>query len=78
MGEVVPPGLVRSTPSCSVVLVVVAAEVGTLGVSVETSCAVDADAAVFVVVLSDVAVSLVGGAGTVVESCVVEGTGAGA
>lgn len=57
-------------------------EVGTLGVSVGISvkvgCAADGDASVFVVVVSDGTVSLVVVVGTVVESCVVDGKGAGA
>lgn len=75
MGGVATPGLVRLTRSCSVVPAVVAAEgeaeaeLGTLGVTVETGAG-----RVFV---ADVAVSLVGGAGAAVESSVVDGTGAG-
>lgn len=54
-------------------------EVGTLGVRVESGVrAVEADAAVFVAAVSDEAVSLVVGAGAVVESPVVDGTGVGA
>lgn len=78
MGGVATPGLVRLTRSCSVVPAVVAAEgeagaeLGTLGVTVETGAG-----RVFVAAVSDVAVSLVGGAVTAVESSVVDGTGAG-
>lgn len=57
-------------------------EVGTLGVSVGISvrvvCAADGDASIFVVVISDVTVSLSVVVGTVVESCVVDGKSAGA
>lgn len=78
MGGVATPGLVPLTPSCSVVPAVVAAEgeagaeLGTLGVTVETGAG-----RVFVAAVSDVAVAPVGGAGTAVESSVVDGTGAG-
>lgn len=70
MGGVVPPGtVVRAVVAAEGEA---AAEVGTLGVSVETgvraACAVDADVAVSVVAVSGVTVCPVVGAGTVVES----------
>lgn len=70
MGGVVPPGtVVRAVVAAEGEA---AAEVGTLGVSVETgvraACAVDADVAVSVVAVSGVTVCPVVGAGTVLES----------